>query len=286
MAYREAAGWLRYAHVGIHPHDLALRDNRLTGSYGAAFRAGRLAAEIPATAAQGSEFEVSPCDILVDRALRLARLWRRLAELRTWRPLENVAAVQKTLESLGSSAARSDREIADWLASAHLWQQGPQLIRIGRAARDWINRAIVEPRSPDGIFFAACLWREKLARPIPLPFWSAPEPRHYGLELHIGLAWMADFLDCIAAAAKTGLDELDRLRRAEDRGRQFGRTARSRLPAALNAALRAPIITARDLAATLDVTTQASLGLLRQLVEAGILREATGRASWRAFTLA
>src|SRR3954471_2991672 len=30
LSYREAAGWLGYAHVWIHPHDLALRDRGLT----------------------------------------------------------------------------------------------------------------------------------------------------------------------------------------------------------------------------------------------------------------
>jgi predicted transcriptional regulator len=47
--------------------------------------------------------------------------------------------------------------------------------------------------------------------------------------------------------------------------------------------LRAPVVTARGLAERLGVTPQAALGLLRQLVEAGIVHEATGRASWRAF---
>jgi DNA-binding MarR family transcriptional regulator len=42
-------------------------------------------------------------------------------------------------------------------------------------------------------------------------------------------------------------------------------------------------MTARGLAERLDVTPQAALGLLRQLLEAGLVREATGRASWRAF---
>jgi hypothetical protein len=32
------------------------------------------------------------------------------------------------------------------------------------------------------------------------------------------------------------------------------------------------------------VTPQAALGLLRQLVDAGIAHEATGRASWRVFS--
>jgi DNA-binding MarR family transcriptional regulator len=97
---------------------------------------------------------------------------------------------------------------------------------------------------------------------------------------------MTGFLDCVAAAAKVGLDELARLRQAEDKSRLLGGTARSRLHDAANAVLRAPIITARDLAKELGVTPQAALGLLRHLTEAGIVREATGRASWRAFILA
>ena len=73
---------------------------------------------------------------------------------------------------------------------------------------------------------------------------------------------MAGFLDCVAAAAKVGLDELARLRQAEDKSRLLGRTARSRLHDAAAAVLRVPIVTARDLAKELDVTPQAALGLL------------------------
>jgi hypothetical protein len=51
MAYLEAAGWLRHAHVWIHPWDLALRDNGLTGSYAAAAFGNRLESELPSTAA-------------------------------------------------------------------------------------------------------------------------------------------------------------------------------------------------------------------------------------------
>jgi hypothetical protein len=97
---------------------------------------------------------------------------------------------------------------------------------------------------------------------------------------------MAGFLECVAAAAITGLHELERLRRAEEKGRLLGVTARSRLPDAMDALLRAPVVTASSLAKTLRVTPQAALGLLRQLMAAGIVREATGRASWRAFSLA
>lgn len=286
MSYREAAGWLSHSHVWIHPQDLALRDAGLTGSYGVADRADRLVSELPATAAHGSGFDAAPSDIAVDLALRMARLWRRLAEFRTWAPLADAAAMRETLQSLGCRGAFTKAEAAEWLASVHIREQGPVLIRAGRAARDWMNRAASEPLSPDGIFMAACLWREKgFGRAISLPFWSAQD-RHHRLSLQIGLPWMAGFLDCAAVAARTAGDELARLQAAEEKGRTLTRTARSRLPDAVNSVLRVPIITARGLAKGLDVTPQAALGLLGQMIEAGLIREATGRASWRAFVLA
>jgi HTH DNA binding domain len=285
LAYLEAAGWLRHAHVWIHPWDLALRDNALTGSYAAAAFGDRLATELPSTAAQESDLALLPSDTVVNEALQLARLWRRLAELHAWRPLADSGTLRETLQSLGCRVPE-DPEIADWLASVHMLERGPALIRAGRAARDWMNLPGVDPRSPDGVFLAACLWREKSARgPIPLPFWSAPEAHHHRLELHFGVQWMADFLECVTAAAIVGLRELERLRQAELKGQVLGPTARSRLPDALNAVLRVPIVTASSLANSLDVTPQAALGLLRQLMAARIVREATGRASWRAFAL-
>jgi hypothetical protein len=84
MSYLEAAGWLR-SHFSVHPWDLALRDASLTASYGAAVRADRLEAVLPATVAQESGLDVAPSvavrlDINANQALRLARLWRQLAE--------------------------------------------------------------------------------------------------------------------------------------------------------------------------------------------------------------
>jgi len=289
MAYREASGWLAHAHIWIHPQDLTLRDAGLTGSYGAAARAGRLESELPATAAQGSGFDATPSDVAVDLALRLARLWRRLAEFRTWAPLADATAMRETLQSLGYRGAFPDAEAEadEWLASVHIREQGPALIRAGRAARDWMNRPGAEPLSPDGIFLAACLWREKgFGRAVSLPFWAASEQHHHRLALRTSVAWMAGFLDCVALAAKTAGDELARLQAAEEKGLGLVRTARSRLPAARDTVLRTPIVTARGLAKSLDVTPQAALGLLGQLIEAGIIREATGRASWRAFVAA
>ena len=82
-----------------------------------------------------------------------------------------------------------------------------------------------------------------------------------------------------------GLRELTRLQEAEIKGRVMGITARSRLPQAVGAVLRAHIVTTVSLAKAIDVTPQAALGLLQQLTAAGIVREATRRASWRAYAL-
>jgi hypothetical protein len=117
MAYREAAGWLAHAHIWIHPQDLALRDAGLTGSYSAATQAGRLERELPATAVRESGLEIAPSDLAVELALRLARLWRRLAEFRTWAPLADAAAMRETLQSLGYRGAFVYAQAEDWLAS-------------------------------------------------------------------------------------------------------------------------------------------------------------------------
>jgi hypothetical protein len=144
------------------------------------------------------------------------------------------------------------------------------LIRAGRAARDWINRAGDDPHNPAGFLVAACLWREQTAhRPIPLPFSSAPELLHHRLGLRIGLDWKAQFLETVTAAAMTGLRELNRLLETEKKCLDIRVTARSRLPEALDALLRAPVVTADSLAKALQVTPRAALGLLQQLMAAG-----------------
>lgn len=91
------------------------------------------------------------------------------------------------------------------------------------------------------------------------------------------------FLACVAV--RIGFDELERRHRAENRLMSLGGTARSRLKTAGAAALRLPVVTARELASEVEVSPQAALALVRALVETGILREATGRTAWRAFIL-
>jgi hypothetical protein len=286
VAYREAAGWLAHAHTWIHPRDLALRDAGLTGSYTAAALAGRLDVELPTMTARGSKPDVVPSDDVVGSALRLARLWRRLAEHRTWRPVADAPAVRETLRSLGWSVTVDDAAVEGWLDSVRRRDRGPALIRAGHGARDWMNRQRhTDPLTMDGLFLAACLWRDAgFGQDTALPFWSAPVQLHHRLALRIGTEWQAGFLACVAAAARAAREELARLQRVESAGASLARTARSHLPRALDHVLRTPVVTARGLAEDLSITPQAALRLLRQLTAAGVVREATGRVAWRAFT--
>ena len=289
LALREAAGWLAWARFSIHPRDLALRDAGLTGAYGPAALADRLAAELPATTAQGTIFELAPSDLAVHQALSMARYWRRLAEMRSWRPLADVAAMRELLALLGAGQPANDAEIAEWLADISFRRPAaPALIQAGLGARAWMNRAAVkEPLTLDGIFLAACLWRASgFGRAISLPFWLAPETQLNRLGPRVGITWMAGFLECVIAAATTALGDLDRLQAVADKGQMLtAPTARSKLPAALEAVLRAPVVTAAGLAKSLRITPQGALGLLRQLQKEGLIHEATGRASWQGFTI-
>jgi hypothetical protein len=292
LSYLEAAGWLSCAHMWIHPLDLVLREGgALVSSYWAASCSDQLATVLPATVAQHADLDhvvgigAISLDLAANRALNLARMWRRLAELRTWRPLADAEAVQNTLKSLGFGRAEH-KVIEDWLADVYGREQGPDLIRAGRAVIDWINQPGVKDRDPDGVFLGVCLWRDKNRNaPIPLPFWSAPEQYHHRLGLKFGLDWMAQFLECVTAAAMTALRELARLREAEIKHMDLRATARSRLPDAFNAVLRTPVVTTDSLAKALHVTPRGALGLLQQLTAAGIVKEATGRASWRYYVL-
>jgi ribosomal protein S25 len=76
------------------------------------------------------------------------------------------------------------------------------------------------------------------------------------------------------------------LQRAEKAGAALTHTARSHLPRALDHLLRTAVVTAHGLAENLAISPRAALDLLRQLTEAGVIREATGRTAWRAFTTA
>jgi len=281
LAFREAAGWLAHHGHWIHPTDLALRDAGLTGSYAAARLGQRLPSVLPATtratAPEGATDEV-PEDQDIALALTVARLWRRLGEQRTWRPLENLE-VLAPLGETGPPAALAQRLRLLWPPP-----DLPPLVIAGIIARDWQDGGRRDRLSLPGIFLAGCIWQAQGGAALPL--WSAPVQRLHRLALQPRQGWLALFLDAVADAAQQAGQELARLQRAEARAAGLTRTARSRLPEAAALALRRPIVTARLLATALGVSHRAALGLAGQLQAAGVIRETTGRAAWRAFAVA
>ncbi len=170
----------------------------------------------------------------------------------------------------------------------------PTLVRAARLAVRWQEeRAVGEGRadllSPAALFLAASVWRGRRQNALPLPSWSAPPAMLHALALkRAGAGWTAALLAVAAEAARRAHGELRRLQDAERRGLALAdtATARSRLPAALDAALRLPVLTPATLAARAGVSTRAGLALADRLVRAGVLREATGRSAWRAYAIA
>ena len=99
------------------------------------------------------------------------------------------------------------------------------------------------------------------------------------------VTWPLAFLHRVAESARMALRELDRLEAAAAQGREVvaGGDKRARLPDALDALLRTPALTPKALAAGLKVTPQTGTALLRELQGGGVVREVTGRGSFRAF---
>jgi hypothetical protein len=297
LALREAAGWLAHQRgTWIHPTDLGLREAGLTGSVTAAIMSGRLRRALPVTTADnvaGTTPDAVAEDHAVAEALQFARWWRRLAEHRSWSPLTDPPALRHLLTQLGGQEP-PEAVLADWHAAfaGRPSATEPALLRAARASRAWAAWEYSGPIRADrlptvALFLAACLWRRHGSTPtLALPLWSAPPNRLEALAFAAGPAWLAGFLTAAAEAAQRTGQELTRLQTAAARAAALRCTARSHLPEATAHALREPVLTAAGLATRLRISPQAALGLLRQLVKAGVLQETTGRAAWRAFGVA
>ena len=131
---------------------------------------------------------------------------------------------------------------------------------------------------------AAAVWRDHGGTGMPgLVLWSAP------VALLHRAAMAAEALpvvvEALAEAAGRARRELVRLQAAEGRLRGMAATRRSHLPAAAAMVLRRPVVTAGQMAAALGITSRGAALLLDRMVAAGVLREATGRRSWRGFVV-
>jgi hypothetical protein len=322
LAFREAAGCLAAEHAWVHPHDLALRDLRLTGGFDAAVRAGAPAHALPNTTASGSadwddsEDPLAPLrdEAGVPPALRLARLLRHLP--RRHNPLAAADTAAALLAPLGGEPPEDfdpDR-FARWHAAFGPPGRGrapasatpplPPLLTAAAAAQGWMAAGISpRPAAIQALAVAALrLARADTPRIVPLPVWGAwpaigqldpgglPRLRHSvaaKLTGGDGESWAGRFLHLVAESARAGLRELDRLEAAAGKGAALTADldVRSRLPDALEAALRTPALTPRRLAQRLRVTPQAATRLLATLADTGIVAEITGRKSFRAFAV-
>lgn len=176
LAFREASGWLAYSHIWIHQNDLMLRSSHVTSSYSAAALYEDTGRALPSTMANGHVLVSTPDDNLVEAALRLAKLWRRLAEYKTWSPLADAATLREAMNGMAWSHDLALPDIEDWLGKMKHRTASPALLRAAAAARAWGNLPDGNPDlTADGMFLGAAVFKRcGQGRSVPLPFWSAP----------------------------------------------------------------------------------------------------------------
>jgi hypothetical protein len=141
------------------------------------------------------------------------------------------------------------------------------------------------------------------ARSVFVPVWAACPAIGYGdrdalpglrsdaADRLVGrgqrVTWPVVFLHLVAEAARAGRRELDRLLAAAEKGRGVvaGCDRRSRLPDVVETLLRVPVLTPKALAARLRIAPQTATASLRELQHAGLVKEVTGRGSFRAIAI-
>jgi HTH DNA binding domain len=325
LALTEAAGWLAHAHSWVHPLDLALRNADLTApaalaALGAGARAlphtiaqpaGRLGWEDP-------PLDTMPAaDQAIADALVFARLLRRLPGGGP-PPFASAASAADALTGLGAAVDRNS--LANWW-DAHApapplrrrfgarGREGrtprPPLLAGAGAAQAWMQAAITTRAEPMHALLTAFgrLVRQPPVRSVFVPLWSAypavgfgdrdalPMLRSDVVDRIAGrgrsVTWQVAALHLIAESARLGLRDLDRLQIAAEKGRDelAATDKRSRLPDALEALLRAPLLTPKALAAQLRIAPQTATALLRDWQGRGVAREVTGRGRFQAYAV-
>jgi hypothetical protein len=325
LALTEAVGWLAHAHAWVHPLDLALRAAGLTAPAAlAGLGAGaRALPHTMAQPAGRLAWDESPLDTLpgteqaIADALALSRLLCRLPGGGP-HPFASTTPTAATLRGLGARVD-PDRLAAWWETHAPIpaprrrfgirrgegRAPSPPLLAGVAAAQAWMDSGITDRADPAHALLAGFgrLVRQAPARSVFVPLWSAypavgfgdrdalPTLRSEAADRVAGwgvsVPWPVAGLHLIAESARMGLRELDRLELAAGQGKAglAGTDRRSRLPAALDALLRAPLLTPKALATQLRITPQTATASLRGLQAQRVVREVTGRGRFRAFAL-
>ncbi len=325
LAYTEAAGCLAHAHAWAHPLDLALQDLGLTASpalaaTGAPSRA--LPQTFTATAntaawADAPLDDLPTGDAAMAEALALARALRRLSA----QTVSSTTAVIEALQAFGA-AEPDPAALATWWNDVvpqpatrrrrfgERAGQGaapplPPLLTAAQTARRWMEAGITACPTPGQALLLAAivLARTGALQAVVLPVWAAypalgfgdgaalPRLRSDAADRLVGrgqpVTWPLAFLHLVADSARMGLRDLDRLEAAAEKGRALtaGLDRRSRLPDAIDALLRHPVLSPNALAKTLRIAPQTATALVRELQEKGVVREVTGRGRFRAFAL-
>ena len=283
MAFAEAAGWLASAadRAWIHPRDLAFAEAGLLGDFAAAALGGRGAASLPATAGglggpgRGSAILLAEADRLPDSAtlgqgLALARALRRLAS-QAADPCAAPAALLQPLAIAGAPPLRLRPErLAAWRQAA-LDLGLPPLLAAGAAAAGWMAAGILEdslPRPAQALLLAAAVLRRRgRLRAFPCPSGRSAAAagrtccRCMTRRLAGGLPRACGYSGAAGARRARPAARGRSRRAAPGRGGPAEPTA-----GAVEAALRAPAVTARGLARQLGITPQGALQLINLLL--------------------
>jgi hypothetical protein len=168
-----------------------------------------------------------------------------------------------------------------------------------------METGITEHPAPANALLAATglVARAGVTRAVFLPAWAAYPAAGFGDRDHLPslrsdaadrlvgrdrpVTWPLAFLHLVAESARAATRELDRLEAVTEQGRGLVTAVdkRSRLPDAIEALLRTPVLTPKALAAQLGIAPQTATALLRELQAKRLVREVTGRGSFRAFAI-